>query len=444
MRVACPHFFARWAVARSFAASPGPPTTDHRPSVYDAVIVGAGPGGATAAAVMARAGLRPLLLDKAEAFPRDKVCGDAISGKSVDVMKRLGMIEPLLARTQIGSWGVTFSGPYGDEVAIPFTKALDKPVAPGFVCDRVTFDQLVYEQAVDAGAEVWLGASVTGLLREGGRVVGVTVKRNGREEEVRAPLTIGADGAYSAVVRGLAAAGVGGMEQLDEAHYCAGLRWYWKGVTGFHQLNHIEIHFVEESIPGYFWIFPMADGRANVGLGMLSNEVKKRDVKLKPLLRQLVEHPRFRDRFAHATPEEDIKGWGLPLGSRPRKMAGDGWLLVGDAASLIDPFTGEGIGNAMISGERAALWAQKAKAAEDFSAVFLDGYRRDVMKYLGSELRLSHAMQRLGKWKWLLNTVVAKASRSPELADAISVMFDDESERKKLVSPLFYLRVLTA
>lgn len=406
--------------------------------MYDAVIVGAGPGGATAAAVMARQGLRPLLLDKAAGFPRDKVCGDAISGKSVDVMRRLGMIETLLKRTQIGSWGVTFSGPYGDEVAIPFTKALDKPVAPGFVCDRVTFDRLVFEQAVEAGVEVWLGATVTGLIREDERVVGVTVKRDGREEEVRSPLTIGADGAYSAVVRAL------GMEQLEEKHYCAGLRWYWRGVMGFHPLNHIEIHFVEESIPGYFWIFPMADGRANVGLGMLSSEVKKRDIKLKPLLKQLVEHPRFRDRFAGAEPEEDIKGWGLPLGSRPRKMAGDGWLLVGDAASLIDPFTGEGIGNAMISGERAAMWASKAKAAEDFSGAFLDGYRADVMKYLGGELRLSHAMQRLGNWKWLLNKVVQKASRSPELADAISVMFDDESERKKLVSPLFYLRVLTA
>lgn len=406
--------------------------------MYDAVIVGAGPGGATAAAVMARSGLRPLLLDKADAFPRDKVCGDAISGKSVDVMKRLGMIDALLEVPQVDSWGVTFSGPYGDEVAIPFTKALDKPVAPGFVCDRVTFDRLVLDQATEAGAELWLGATVTGLLREGERVVGVKVKRAGREEEVRAPLVVGADGAYSVVVREL------GMDQLDEAHYCAGLRWYWRGVTGFHELNHIEIHFVEESIPGYFWIFPMANGMANVGLGMLSNEVKKRDVKLKPLLEQLVEHPRFRHRFAGAEPVDKIRGWGLPMGSKPRRMYGDGWLLLGDAASLIDPFTGEGIGNAMISAEKAAAWAAKAKESGDYSAAFLAGYERDVMAYLGSELQLSHAMQRLGKWKWLLNTVIRKASRSPELADAISAMFDDESQRKKLISPLFYLRVLTA
>ncbi|MDX1419971.1 MAG: NAD(P)/FAD-dependent oxidoreductase [Rubricoccaceae bacterium] len=405
--------------------------------MYDAVIVGAGPGGATAAAVMARKGLRPLLLDR-DTFPRDKICGDALSGKTVDVMKRLGMIDALLAVSQIDSWGVTFSGPYGDEAAIPFTKALDKPVAPGFVCDRVTFDRLVFDQAVEAGAEIWTGATVTGLLREGQRVVGVTVKRDGKEEEVRAPITVGADGAYSVVVREL------GMDQLDAHHYCAGLRWYWEGVTGFHDLNHIEIHFVDEAIPGYFWIFPMADGKANVGLGMLSSIVKKKDIKLKPLLEQLVEHPRFKHRFEHGRPLEKMRGWGLPLGSKPRPLAGDGWMLVGDAGSLIDPFTGEGIGNAMVSAEKAAEWTERAKDQGDYSAAFLRGYDKDVLDYLGNELRLSHAMQRLGRWKWLLNKVISKAARSSEVADAISMMFDDEEEREKLISPLFYLRLLTA
>ena len=405
--------------------------------MYDALIVGAGPGGATAAAVLARAGLRPLLLDKAT-FPRDKICGDAISGKSVDVMKRLGMMDALAEAEQVGSWGVTFSGPYGDEVAIPFTKELDQPIAPGYVCTRLEFDNLVFERAVEAGAEIWQDAKVTGLLREGSKVVGVTVEHEGAAKEVRAPVTIGADGPYSTVVRAL------GMDQLDERHYCAGLRSYWRGVTGFHERNHVELHFVDEAIPGYFWIFPLPNGMANVGIGMLSSEIKKRDIKLKPLLDLLVDHPRFRHRFTNAERVSKVQGWGLPLGSKPRTMHGDGWMLVGDAASLIDPFTGEGIGNAMVSGEKAAHWVAKAHAASDFSASFLKGFEEDVLGYLGDELKLSHAMQRLGNWKWLLNTVIRKASRSDELADAISAMFDDESQRKKLISPLFYLRVLTA
>src|SRR6056297_224282 len=414
-------------------------------SQYDAIIVGAGPGGATAAAFMARAGLRPLLLDK-DTFPRDKICGDAISGKSVDVMKRLGMIDRMVEAEQqdetIGSWGVTFSGPYGDEVAIPFTKMLDQPVAPGFVMDRVRFDNLVFEQAIEAGAEIWQNAKVTGLIMDesgdGRRVLGVEVKHEGETKEVRAPLTIGADGPYSVVVRAL------GMDQLDESHYCAGLRSYYKGVTGFHERNHVEIHFVDEAIPGYFWIFPMAGGMANVGVGMLSSVIKKKDIKLKPLLDLLVDHPRFRHRFENAERIGKVQGWGLPLGSKPRTMHGDGWLLLGDAAILIDPFTGEGIGNAMVSGEKAAEWAGYAKSFNDYSAAHLKGYEEAVLSYLEDELKLSHAMQRLGNFKWLLNTVIRKASRSHELADAISAMFDDESQRRKLISPLFYLRVLTA
>jgi len=406
---------------------------------YDVIVVGAGPGGSTAATVAARKGLRVLAVDK-DTFPRDKICGDAISGKSVDVLRELDLLDRVVRDESLDSWGVTFSGPSGAEVAIPFTKMLGAPIAPGFVSRREVFDDLLFRSAVEAGADVWQDTKVDGLLRDrDGRVEGVRVQRNGGEPaHVRAPVVIGADGAYSVVAREL------GMQQLSERHYCAGLRVYYEGVTGFHHLNHIEIHFVDESIPGYFWIFPLPGNRANVGIGMLSSAIKERDVKLKPLLELLVEHPRFRDRFKDAKRIGPIRGWGLPLGSRPRKMSGDGWMLVGDAASLIDPFTGEGIGNAMVSGWKAADWAESALESHRFDASYLSGYEKEVMGRLRNELRLSHMMQRLGNWKWLLDTVIRKASRSEELADLISCMFDDLEERRRLVSPMFYLRVLTA
>lgn len=405
---------------------------------YDAIIVGAGPGGSTTATVAARQGLNVLMLDK-DIFPRDKVCGDAISGKSVDVLRELGLLDQLVRDESLDSWGVTFSGPSGSEVAIPFSK-MDAPVAPGFISQREVFDEILFRMAVDSGVRVWQNATVESLLLdENGKAHGVRLRRSGMEpQDIHAPLVVGADGAYSVVARDL------GMKQLSEKHYCAGLRVYYEGVTGFHEKNFIEIHFVDESIPGYFWIFPLPNGRANVGIGMLSDVVKKQDIKLKPLLGRLIEHPRFRDRFASARALGPIRGWGLPLGSKPRKMAGGGWMLVGDAASLIDPFTGEGIGNAMVSGWRAAEWAVRAKEAGRYDAAFLAGYEKSVMDRLRGELRLSHMMQRLGNWKWLLDTVIKKASRSEELADLISCMFDDMEERRRLVSPMFYLRVLKA
>ncbi len=404
----------------------------------DVIVVGAGPGGATAAAVAARQGARVLLLDRA-VFPRGKVCGDAISGKSVDVLRDLNLLHRVSTAESVDSYGVVFTSPDGHEVAVPFGGKAAHDSPPGFVCARSVFDELVVRCAVDSGAELIEGAAVEGLIREDERVVGVRYRRgSGEMREARAPIVVGADGAYSVVAREL------GMTQLDERHYYAGVRGYYEGVKGFRDGRYIELHFLDEAIPGYFWIFPMAAGRANVGLGTLSSRIKKHDIRLKPLLDEIVAHPRFRDRFDGAARVGRVRGWGMPLGSAPRKMAGDGWMLVGDAASLIDPFTGEGIGNAMVSGSLAAHHAVQALEAGDASAAALQSYEKAVHGTLRDELRLSHTLRRLESWRWLLNTVIRKAGRTPEVAETISSMFDDLSARKKLASPLFYLRVLTA
>ncbi|MEM1096354.1 MAG: NAD(P)/FAD-dependent oxidoreductase [Bacteroidota bacterium] len=405
----------------------------------DVIVVGAGPGGATAAAMLARRGVNVLLLDK-QRFPRDKVCGDAISGKSVDALKALGVIDKMPLARPLDTWGITFSSPAGDQVTIPFTKDFTQPIPPGYVCPRLTFDRVTFEAAVDSGAEVWQEATVKNLIMDGQRVTGVTVQRKGEKEAhtIHAPIVIGADGAYSVVVRDL------GMTQLDEKHYAGSMRAYYEGVTGFDEMNSIELHFADVVIPGYFWIFPLPDGRANVGLGMVSHLMKKHNVKLRPLLDQLVTHPRFRDRFANAERIGSMKGWGLPLGSKPRPMAGDGWMLVGDAASLIDPFTGEGIGNAMISAIHAAEWAERALETGATSAADLKGYGDAVMADLRQELKISTMLLRLAQWPTLLNFLIRKASRSTEVADTISCMFDDMSERRRLLSPMFYLRLLAA
>jgi menaquinone-9 beta-reductase len=424
--------------------------------VYDAIVVGAGPGGATAAARMAQRGLRVVLLDRAT-FPRDKVCGDAISKKAVDLLHRLGLAERVVQANSLGSYGVSLTGTYGHTLAMTFHHQLDQPVPPSFVCARSDFDQVLFDYAVESGAEVRQGVEVQDLLWEGEQVAGVQVKKQknsspGQEgwpqagvvestpggEWLKSRLVIGADGANSAVARSL------GIAQLDERHYCAGVRAYYDGVTGFHEHRHLEVHFLDEVLPGYFWIFPMAGGRANVGVGMLSRTVKQRGIKLKALLEACVQHPSLRHRFSRAERVGPIKGWGLPLGSKPRRMAGNGWMLVGDAASLIDPFAGEGIGNAMFSGMQAAEWAGKAVAAGDYSADYLKGYEHTILQQLRGELRLSYTMQRLGRWKWLLNTAIRKVSQSEVLTRSVTLAFDNEAERRKLVTPSFCLRLLAS
>src|SRR5690606_35543296 len=148
---------------------------------------------------------------------------------------------------------------------------------------------------------------------------------------------------------------------MDPRHHCAGVRAYYRGVTGLDPQGFIELIFLKDLLPGYLWIFPLPDGRANVGLGLRSDVVRKRRTDLKKLLRTLLaEHPQLRGRFAQATAEGPVQGMGLPLASKRQALSGDGFMLVGDAAHLIDPFTGEGISHAMISGVHAANRAAEA------------------------------------------------------------------------------------
>lgn len=417
--------------------------------MFDAIVVGAGPGGASAAHFMARAGLDVLLVDRA-GFPRDKVCGDAISRKAAAMLPDMGIPDLTGVDECLPSYGVRFCSDEGPPLSLQFDREFAEQRPASYVCTRRTFDRLLVQQAVAAGVTFWPHARVNELIREGERVHGVRLTRlQGEEghatsdafprsESIEAPVVIGADGAYSVVARELR------MPQLDERHYCAGIRAYMRNVAYEDPMHPLEVYFLDDVMPGYFWVFPLPGGRANVGVGMLSHSIKKSGIQLKDLLMECLQHPRLRDRFAGAELDGVTKGWGLPLGSKPRRMAGDGWMLVGDAASLIDPFAGEGIGNAMLSGRIAAGVAARALERRDSSYETLRAYPKQVMRELRGELRLSYAMQRMGNWKWLLDAVIRKGSRSPDLAKMMTGMFDDEKQRRRLLSPLFYLRVLTA
>jgi flavin-dependent dehydrogenase len=198
-----------------------------------------------------------------------------------------------------------------------------------------------------------------------------------------------------------------------------------------------------KSLPGYFLIFPLPNGQANVGIGMLSKYVSKNQINLKKLMLVVLESPKFKKRFKNAKLQTKIHGWGLPLGSKKnRSISEERFLLVGDAASVIDPFTGEGIGNAMFTGKWAAEQTRDSLASNQFSANELGNYDKTVYKKIGGELRVSTVMQRLIKYPWLFNWMIRKINRNPELRETITFMFDDIDLRKKFTSPMFYLRIL--
>lgn len=408
----------------------------------DVFILGAGPGGAVASLFLAKEKINCVLADKA-IFPRDKICGDALSGKVVEILNRYDkkLVEKLsLNPIQLNCWGVTFVAPNLDELSIPFRNKPKKTdeareIAPGFISKRIDFDNfLIQEVKTHSSIQFLEGVDISGFEKTKDGYI--CTSKDG-EIIVHTKLVIDASGAHSQFARK-----IGGLE-MEKDHHCAGLRVYYKNVTGMKEGNYIELHFVKDFLPGYFWIFPLANGECNVGVGMRSDYVAKKRINLKEEMNHIIKkYPQLSERFKNAEPVDEIRGYGLPLGSKKRKISGDNYMLIGDAASLIDPFTGEGIGNAILSGYTAAQQVKESLAANDFSASALKKYDEAIYRRLGGELQLSYRMQKLVKYPWLFNFVVRKANRNKTLRETIMVMFEDIDIRDRLRKPSFYFKLL--
>ena len=408
---------------------------------YDLIIVGGGPAGAAAALYAQRAGLAALLLDK-QCFPRDKICGDALSGKTVAILHELGLFEEVCNLPGAAITRIVFGSPDATAASIDLSRydlrdALTGRVLPmeGFVIRRAVFDDFLFAKARAAAAHALEGFAVDALLREGEQVCGVRGRTaDGTRLDFRAPLVLGCDGFNSIVAR------QSGLYRHESRAWMVALRQYFEGVAGLS--DQIELHFIDEVRPGYFWIFPLEGRRANVGIGMDHRAIKARGIDLKERLAAAVASTTFGARFSDARPLEAPVGWNLPVGSRRRPAHGNGFLLLGDAAGLIDPFTGEGIGNALYSARFAVETAVRARAAGDYSAGFLRCYEDRLWDALGGELKVSTQLHSLGRWPYLMNWVIGKAAKNPEISDLICGMMANAVPRKLLTNPLFYLRLL--
>ena len=409
-------------------------------TTFDLIVVGGGPAGAAATLYAHRHGLRTLLVDK-ESFPRDKICGDALSGKSMSVLDELGLLDEVRELPGTAIKEIIFGSPSHIDARIDMRRhdhcdPLTGHTLPmgGFVIRRQVFDHFLFDRARHAAARCIEGFAVRDLIFEDGAVCGVRGQAGKEPAEFRAPIVLGCDGFNSIVARKT------GIYEHDSNHWVVALRCYYEGVAGL--TDQIELHFVDEVLPGYFWIFPLENGCANVGIGMLHRYIKKRDVKLKEALDAVIHRDPFRDRFTQASRLEEPVGWNLPVGSKHRRSYGDGFMLLGDAAGLIDPFTGEGIGNALYSGRLAAEVAADAVAAGDSSAAVMRRYDERLWAAIGSELTISTRLQRLGRWRPLLNYVIRRAARDEAVSDHICGMIANAVPRQELANPLYYLKLL--
>jgi menaquinone-9 beta-reductase len=399
-------------------------------------IIGAGPAGSALSMGLTKNKIQHVLIDKAT-FPRDKICGDALSGKVVYALNRVkpDVVSQLVSDTKefLPSWGISFIAPNGKRLDIPFTQ--DKSSlsqAPGFIATRESFDNLMVENTKSSYCIPLFGTEVKSTQITPNKVFIEMEDGN----HITSEIVVDCSGVRSDLAR------ENGIE-MEHNHYCAGLRQYYSGVTGLSEDGYIELHFINDVLPGYFWIFPMTDGRVNVGVGMLSASVSKHKVNLKKVLERIVNtHPEISKRFKNAEPLESVKGWGLPLGSKKRQLSFDRLLFCGDAASIIDPFTGEGIGNAMISAKYASDVIKESLENQTFNQKSLQTYTDQVYHHLWPELSMSHQLQKMVKYPWLFNFVANKGRKSKEFKTLLTSMFENVDLRKKFKDPRFYFRLL--
>src|SRR5437764_1510955 len=239
-------------------------------SLYDVIVAGAGPGGCAAAITLALDGWKVLLLDKAT-FPRDKVCGDMISPRSQRVLHALGCLSALQqARPNRVDAGAFFL--HGEQIMharVPHIEGLSNY---GCVLPRLAFDDILFRRAQAVGVATVEGCEVTGLEVDSGGAT-LFAGYRGKPHAYRGRLVIASDGARSVVARAL------GMERRDSKSITIALRAYYEGVEG--DPSRVDICFDRSFFPGYAWIFPLAGGRANVGLGMVMDVYQRYRINLR-------------------------------------------------------------------------------------------------------------------------------------------------------------------
>jgi len=324
----------------------------------DVVVVGAGPGGSSAAYHLARHGLSVLLLEKTE-FPREKVCGDGLTPRAVRQLVRMG-IDTRPEAGWLHNKGLRIVGG-GIRMELDWPELASFP-GYGLTCTRLDFDQLLAEHARAAGAELLTSHNVSGpVLDDTGRVIGVTATVGGEPKEFRAPLVLAADGVSARFALAL------GMAKREDRPIGVAVRRYYRSAQR-HDDDYLESWLELRSreggdklLPGYGWIFGLGDGRVNVGLGVLNSSSAWGKTNFRRMLTDwLSTTPPEWEMADEANADGPILGAALPMGFNRVPHYSRGVLLVGDSGGMVNPFNGEGIAYAMESGELAAEIAVQA------------------------------------------------------------------------------------
>jgi geranylgeranyl reductase family protein len=400
------------------------PTSPPDRLVADVVVVGSGPAGSAAAIELRRAGRTVVAIDKA-VFPRDKCCGDGLTTLALRELEHLGL-DPGAVTDWFEVGGASIRSPSGRQVEVP----LPSTGTYAAVAPRLQLDDALVRLARKEGADVRDGHAFVGAAEHDDRIV---VTAGGLVIDAR--YVVAADGMWSPVRKSM---GLNRPGYLGEWH---GFRQYGRHVTG-PAGRELFVWFEPDLLPGYAWSFPLPDGRVNIGFGVLRDGVR-RVQDMKSLWIDLLHRPHIVDALgADFELEDRHTAWPIPARIDEAVLASGRVLFTGDAAMATDVMTGEGIGQALLTGRLAAEAIVAAGALRPDVAT--RRYRADVRHHLVADHRMSKLLGAVLATSWGARGAirVVAASGSWGRRNFARWMFEDEPRAIALTPSRWHRHVL--
>lgn len=394
----------------------------------EAIVVGAGPAGSTFATALANAGHRVLLLDKAR-FPRHKACSDYLNPAGAQLLDELGVLDEARARGARRMEGMIVHAPNGERFIADYERAEPGRAALGL--SRYHLDALLLERARASGVTVCERAHVRDVIQRDGKVHGVVATIDGTQEVIGAPLVAGADGRHSIVARSL-----GTMRAMRWPRK-TGLSMHYRGVKALDRFG--EMHIAPDVYAG---LAILEDGLTNVTIVARVSDIESRAGSIEDFLAASIQQmPGIAMKLEGAERVDGIRGVGS-MGCQSRPVSGDGYLLIGDAASFLDPFAGEGIHEALRGALLAAPVASAALRAGDTSGRALAPYRGARRRTFTAKRAVSWIVQGFVNTPAMMNYVTPRLAHRSDAGMVLSGVLGGFRPATQALSPRFLARML--